>query len=200
MRSDILASLGAARNALDCLMEDEESLQSIEAAAELLISMYKAKGTVFVCGNGGSMSDAMHFAGELTGRYRNDRPGLAAVAISDPSHISCVANDYGYHKVFSRYIEANSSPGDICFAISTSGKSESVIDAAKSATALGLKTIALTGAKKSKLEEFAHVCICIPIASKFADRFQELHIKVLHVLVELIERNIYPENYTEKAN
>ena len=140
------------------------------------------------------MCDAMHFAEELTGRYRRNRPGIAAVSISDPSHISCVANDFGYDFIFSRYIESHGREGDVLIAISTSGKSPNVVKAAEAAKALGVKVIALTGKPGSLLEGLADVCICAP-GGDFADRVQELHIKVLHILIELIERKLSPQNY-----
>ncbi|MDT4816302.1 Phosphoheptose isomerase [compost metagenome] len=140
------------------------------------------------------MCDAMHFAEELTGRYRKNRPGIAAVSISDPSHISCVANDFGYDYIFSRYVESHGRAGDVLIAISTSGKSPNVIKAAEAARALGVKVVALTGKPGSALEALADVCICAP-GGDFADRVQELHIKVLHILIELVERKLSPENY-----
>ena len=142
------------------------------------------------------MSDAMHFAEELTGRYRKDRPGLSATAISDPGHLSCVANDYGYEYVFSRYLEARARSGDALLAISTSGKSSNVIRAAEYANAHNISVISLTGAANSPLGRLASVDI--PTADfEFADRIQELHIKVLHILIELIERSFFPENYRD---
>ncbi|MGF6276174.1 D-sedoheptulose 7-phosphate isomerase, partial [Massilia sp. UYP11] len=138
--------------------------------------------------------DAMHFAEELTGRFRRDRPGIAATAISDPTHITCVANDYGYQQVFSRYIESHGRSGDVLLAISTSGKSPSILVAAKAARKLGMQVIALTGAAGSPLEDLCDVCISCP-SGAFADRTQELHIKIIHILIELIERDLYPENY-----
>lgn len=137
------------------------------------------------------MCDAMHLAEELSGRFRDDRPALAATAISDPSHMSCVANDYGYDQVFSRYIEAHARSGDVLVAISTSGASPSVILAAVAAKASGATVIALTGRPDSVLEQNADICVCTP-GGPFADRAQELHIKVIHILIEQIERELYP--------
>lgn len=161
----------------------------------MLVESFEHKGKAFSCGNGGSMCDAMHFAEELTGRYRKSRPGIAAVSISDPSHISCVANDFGYDFIFSRYIESHGREGDVLIAISTSGKSPNVVKAAEAAKTLGVKVIALTGKPGSLLESLADVCICAP-GGDFADRVQELHIKTLHILIELIERKLSPQNYT----
>ncbi|AOE83903.1 D-sedoheptulose 7-phosphate isomerase [Pseudomonas sp. TCU-HL1] len=194
MLSHIRNSLGEARTALDRFIANEQALKSIERAAELLIESFENKGKAFSCGNGGSMCDAMHFAEELTGRYRKNRPGIAAVSISDASHISCVANDFGYDYIFSRYVESHGRAGDVLIAISTSGKSPNVIKAAEAARAIGVKVVALTGKPGSALEALADVCICAP-GGDFADRVQELHIKVLHILIELVERKLSPENY-----
>ncbi|WP_028628210.1 MULTISPECIES: D-sedoheptulose 7-phosphate isomerase [Pseudomonas] len=194
MLSHIRNSLEEARTALDNFIANEQALKSIERAAELLVESFENKGKAFSCGNGGSMCDAMHFAEELTGRYRKNRPGIAAVSISDASHISCVANDFGYDYIFSRYVESHGRAGDVLIAISTSGKSPNVIKAAEAARALGVKVVALTGKPGSALEALADVCICAP-GGDFADRVQELHIKVLHILIELVERKLSPENY-----
>ncbi|MFC5697266.1 D-sedoheptulose 7-phosphate isomerase [Pseudomonas sp. GCM10022186] len=194
MLSHIRNSLEEARTALDNFIANEQALKSVERAAELLVESFENKGKAFSCGNGGSMCDAMHFAEELTGRYRKNRPGIAAISISDASHISCVANDFGYDHIFSRYIESHGRAGDVLIAISTSGKSPNVIKAAEAARALGVKVVALTGKPGSALEALADVCICAP-GGDFADRVQELHIKVLHILIELVERKLSPENY-----
>ncbi|GGM06107.1 D-sedoheptulose 7-phosphate isomerase [Pseudomonas asuensis] len=194
MITHIRNSLLEAKTALDNFLADEQALQNIERAAELLIESFEHKGKAFSCGNGGSMCDAMHFAEELTGRYRKNRPGIAAISISDASHISCVANDFGYDYIFSRYIESHGREGDVLLAISTSGKSPNVLKAAEAAKALGIKVIALTGKSGSQLETMADVCICAP-GGNYADRVQELHIKVIHILMELIERTLSPDNY-----
>ncbi|MDE3737640.1 D-sedoheptulose 7-phosphate isomerase [Metapseudomonas resinovorans] len=194
MLSHIRNSLEEARTALDNFIANEQALKSIERAAELLVESFENKGKAFSCGNGGSMCDAMHFAEELTGRYRKNRPGIAAVSISDASHISCVANDFGYDYIFSRYVESHGRAGDVLIAISTSGRSPNVIKAAEAARVLGVKVVALTGKPGSALEALADVCICAP-GGDFADRVQELHIKVLHILIELVERKLSPENY-----
>jgi len=194
MLKNIKSSLQEARVALDTLLSDETSLSMIEKAAKLLIETFENDGRVFSCGNGGSMCDAMHFAEEFTGRYRKNRKGFPVMAISDPSHLTCVANDFGYDHVFSRYVDSHGREGDSLIAISTSGSSPTVINAAKSAKSLGIKVIALTGRNKSDLEKPADICICTP-GGEFADRTQELHIKVLHILIELVERHFHPENY-----
>ena len=140
------------------------------------------------------MCDAMHFAAKAFLRYFDDRKPLPAISISDPSHISCVSNDYGYDYSFSRYIEAFGKVGDALLAISTSGNSQSVINAAKAAKDTGMRVIALTGREESQLNEYTDIYICTS-AGKYADRVQELHIKVIHIFIEMIERSLFPENY-----
>lgn len=141
------------------------------------------------CGNGGSHCDAMHFAEELTGRYREDRPGYAGIAISDPSHLSCVSNDYGYQYVFSRYLEAVGRPGDVMLGISTSGNSQNIITAIESAKVKGIKVVALTGKDGGKMAGLADVEIRVPYFG-YADRIQEIHIKIIHILIMLIEKEL----------
>lgn len=196
--ANIRSNLVAAREALDALLRNDAVLLTIEEASQCLIQTLEVKGTIFSCGNGGSMCDAIHFAEELTGRYQKNRPGLPAVAISDPGYISCVANDFGYEYVFSRYIESHGRKGDSLLAISTSGKSPSILNAAKVARSLGLKVVGLTGRTNSKLEPLTDICVSCP-AGEFSDRVQELHIKVIHNLIELIERHFYPENYSRNG-
>lgn len=190
----IRGNLVEAREALDHLITNDGELGNIQAAASLLIEALRSGQRVISCGNGGSMCDAMHLAEELSGRFRDDRPAMAAVAISDPSYISCVANDYGYEQVFARFVDGNGVAGDILFAISTSGTSPSVVLAAQAARARGLKVIGLTGRPRSQLAQHADVCICTS-AGRYADRVQELHIKVIHILIELTERALQPKNY-----
>jgi D-sedoheptulose 7-phosphate isomerase len=183
-------SLNQAKAALDALLANEPALTAIARAADLLVATFKAGGRVYSCGNGGSMSDAMHFAEELTGRYRETRPGLPALAISDAGHLTCVANDFGYEHVFARFLESHARPGDCLVAISTSGTSTNVVNAAQTARARGAKVIALTGKPGSTLEGLADIGICTP-GGRYADRAQELHIKVIHILIDLIERAMF---------
>ncbi len=194
MIEHIKSSLHEARLGLDQLMSNDATLGNIAQAAELIVRSFESNGRVFSCGNGGSMCDAMHFAEELTGRYRKNRQGFPAVSISDPSHITCVANDFGYEEVFSRYVQSHGRAGDCLLAISTSGTSATVVNAARTARDVGMAVIVLTGRSGTELESMASVCICTP-AGRFADRVQELHIKVLHILIELVERHFHPENY-----
>lgn len=188
-------TLNEALGALQALVVNEATLQKIAAAGQLLADTFASGGRTYACGNGGSMCDAMHFAEELTGRFRDNRPGYAAMAISDPSHLSCVGNDYGYEQVFARFIEAHGRAGDVLLAISTSGTSKNVIAAVNAAHRRGMKVIGLTGRQATPLAELADIAIVTP-AGKYADRVQELHIKVIHILIELVERRLAPGNYT----
>jgi D-sedoheptulose 7-phosphate isomerase len=187
-------TLDEALGALQALIGNEVMLQRIAAAGQLLADTLAAGGRAYSCGNGGSMCDAMHFAEELTGRFRDDRPGYAALAISDPSHLSCVGNDYGYQQVFARFIEAHGRAGDVLLAISTSGASKNVLAAVDAARQRGMKVIGLMGREHAPLAESADVAI-VTTAGEYADRVQELHIKVIHILIELVERRLAPENY-----
>lgn len=196
MIDHIKGNLVEAREALDRLISDDVQLANIQAGATLIIDALRNGRRVISCGNGGSMCDAMHLAEELSGRFRDDRPAMAAVAISDPSYISCVANDYGYEQVFARFVQGNGAAGDVLFAISTSGGSQSVVLAAQAARARGMKVIGLTGRPGTALEQSADVCVCTS-AGRYADRVQELHIKVIHILIELVERALQPANYPQ---
>lgn len=179
------------REALKILEEFSASgqLENIESAGKLMVESLQQGGKIISCGNGGSMCDAMHFAEELSGRYRDDRPAISAVSISDPSHITCVGNDYGFDYIFSRYLEANGRKGDVLLAISTSGNSKNVIEACSVAKDKGIKIVALTGKSGGKLAELADVEIRAP-HSEYADRAQEIHIKVIHSLIDFIENKL----------
>lgn len=191
----VRSTLQQAQSALDALLANESMLAEVARAGRLLADTFRAGGKVYSCGNGGSMCDAMHFAEELTGRYRDDRPGYAAAAIADASHLSCVGNDYGYEQVFARYVAAHGRAGDVLLAITTSGTSKNVVAAARKARDLGVKVIALTGKPGTPICELADIAIVTP-GGKYADRVQELHIKVIHILIELVERELAPQNYT----
>jgi D-sedoheptulose 7-phosphate isomerase len=195
MHETIVTALSEAAAALDGLRGDARVQAAIAEAGRLLVAALSSRNRVFSCGNGGSMCDAMHFAEELSGRFRRDRPALAAVAISDPAHITCTGNDFGFDHVFSRYVEAHGREGDVLLAISTSGESRNIVLAASRAHAAGLKVIGLTGRADSTLGRAADVAICTP-AGAYADRVQELHIKVIHILIELVERELFPANYS----
>jgi len=178
-----------AQSVLADFLSNEKNFEAIEQAGSLMVGAIKSGNKLISCGNGGSMCDAMHFAEELTGRYREDRRAIAAISISDVSHISCVSNDYGYAHIFSRYVNALGNAGDVLLAISTSGNSENVMEAAKTARAKGMKVVALTGKDGGKLKDICDVEIRAPHAP-FADRAQEIHIKIIHSLIDFIEDKI----------
>jgi D-sedoheptulose 7-phosphate isomerase len=198
MRDVITAALTDAAGALAALMADDVALGNIEKGAEAMANTLRQGGRVLSCGNGGSLCEASHFAEELTGRFRRDRRPLAAMAINDPGHMTCVANDIGFDEVFARGVEAHGRRGDTLLAISTSGRSANVVKAATRARGSGMVVVAVTGKRGSPLAELADIEICTP-AGPFSDRVQELHVKVIHLLVELIERNLVPESYKRAA-
>ena len=183
----IRIELAEARAVLDRFLADPANLARIAEAAELMAQSLRNGGKILTCGNGGSLCDAQHFAEELTGRYRQDRRALAAIALTESSHMSCVANDYGFEFVFSRFVEALGRPGDVLLAISTSGNSPNVLRAAEAAKAAGMTVVSLTGKDGGKLAAISDVEIRAP-HSGFADRIQEIHIKVIHILILLIEK------------
>ncbi|MDF3029218.1 MAG: phosphoheptose isomerase [Fluviicola sp.] len=167
----------------------EENHRLIQNAGNLMVSAINSGNKIISCGNGGSMCDAMHFAEELTGRYRDDRRAIPALSISDPSHISCVGNDYGYEFIFSRYLEAIGQSGDVLLAISTSGNSKNVLRAIEVAKAKGMKIVGLTGKDGGQMAGLCDVEIRAPF-SEYADRAQEIHIKVIHTLIDFIEHQL----------
>ena len=193
-KANVLAALNDARDALDALSSNEKTIEAVVAAAGLMADAVEGDGKVMSCGNGGSLCDAMHFAEEMTGRYRSNRRPYAALAISDASHMACVGNDYGYEEVFSRYVEAHGRKGDVLLAITTSGTSRNIVKAAEVARRKGVKVVALTGRDETPITELADVSIVTP-AGRWADRVQELHIKCIHILIELIERRLDKQNY-----
>ncbi len=182
----IKANFTEAENILEEFIGNEKNFESILAAADLIAGSIKSGGKIISCGNGGSMCDAMHFAEELSGRFRENRKALPALSISDPSHLSCVANDYGYDFVFSRYVEALGKKSDVLLAISTSGNSKNVLEAIRAAKECGMKVVGLTGKGGGKMAELCDVEIRAP-HSEYADRAQEIHIKVIHSLIHCIE-------------
>jgi len=188
---DSRSTFTEARSILDAFLSDAENFNKIDNAIRLLADAFQSGYRVYSCGNGGSMCDAMHFAEELSGRFRNNRPALPAMAISDASHLSCVANDYGYDAVFSRFIEAHGKSGDVLLAISTSGNSPNVLRACETALEKGMQIIALTGKDGGKIASMATIEIRAPY-SEYADRAQEIHIKVIHALIEGVEKVVFP--------
>lgn len=185
----ITRELLESKKVLDLFLSDDGNLIKIDEAAQVIIASLQAGGKVIACGNGGSHCDAMHFAEELTGRFRGERQPFAAIAISDPSHITCVGNDYGFEEIFARYVQGMGNDKDVLLGLSTSGNSPNMVRAFEQAKAMGMKTIALTGRDGGKLSEMADFEIRIP-HDGHSDRIQEVHIKVLHILILLIEKQL----------
>jgi D-sedoheptulose 7-phosphate isomerase len=183
----IINELKESQKVLKSFLEDEKNIEAIDKAGKLMADSIDAGGKIFSCGNGGSHCDAMHFAEELTGRYRENRKALPAIAISDTSHITCTANDFGFDFIYSRFLEGLGNKGDVLLAISTSGKSKNVLRAAEMAKQKKIKVIALTGKNGGDLADLADVEIRVG-HNGYADRIQEIHIKVIHILINLIEK------------
>lgn len=190
MKDIIQQSLRESQDVLAQFLADSSKLDAIEKAADCLVEALQQGKKILSCGNGGSHCDAMHFAEELSGRYRENRPALAAMAISDPSHITCVSNDFGYNYIYSRFIEGLGNQGDVLVGISTSGQSANIIEAVKSAKEKGMKVVLLTGKDGGALAGMGAIEIRVDHFG-FADRIQEIHIKVIHILIQLIEAKIF---------
>lgn len=186
-------SFREAQAVLAQFIEDTEQFARISDFAALLTETFRSGGKVLSCGNGGSMSDAMHFAEEWSGRYRKDRVPLPAIALSDPGHMSCVANDFGFSEVFARQAQALGREGDVLFLLSTSGNSSNLLRAAEEGRTRGMKVVSLLGRGGGKLAPLSDLAIVVPGAT--ADRIQELHIKIIHTVIEAVEREMFPELY-----
>jgi phosphoheptose isomerase len=189
MKELIRTSLIEAEQTLASFLADEKTVESIAQAADYCSTSLRKGHKIISCGNGGSLCDATHFAEELTGRYRNNRRSLPAIAINDPAYMTCTGNDFSFNDVFSRYIEGVGCDGDVLLAISTSGNSANIVKAAQQAKAQGMKVIALTSKGLNKLAEVADIAICAPKAAH-SDRIQEIHIKVIHILIQTIESEL----------
>lgn len=189
MQEEIRNSFTAAQKTLEQFCTDEQNLQIIEQIGLRIAQTYRELGKVIIFGNGGSMCDAMHFAEELTGRFHKDREPLAAIAISDPSHISCVANDYGFEEVFSRAVRAYARASDVVIGLSTSGNSANVIKALAEAQRQGCFTVALLGGSGGKIAGSTDYELIVPATR--SDRVQEIHTMILHILVQLIEFELF---------
>jgi D-sedoheptulose 7-phosphate isomerase len=185
----VLDQLSEAASVLDNFLKDQGSIVKIEAAAELMASCINNGGKILSCGNGGSHCDAMHFAEELTGKFRAERKALPAIAIADTSHITCVGNDYGFDHIFARYVEGLGRQDDVLLAISTSGNSANIVNAVLAAREKGMKVVALTGKQGGKLADLADIEIRVPHLG-YSDRIQEIHIKVIHIIILLIEQKV----------
>jgi D-sedoheptulose 7-phosphate isomerase len=190
----IRASFEEALATLRAFLQDPIHLQGVAAFADAAHATLRAGGLLMSCGNGGSMCDAMHFAEEWTGRFRGNRSALPALAFSDPSQLTCISNDFGYDEVFARQVEAHGKPGDLLVAISTSGNSPNILRACEVAREREVGTVALLGKGGGRLKDLADIAIVVP-GAQTSDRIQEVHIKVLHIVIEAVERRLYPENY-----
>lgn len=182
-------SLEQASRLLAEFIAEDGNIEKIRTAAGLMTEALRNKGKIISCGNGGSLCDAMHFAEELTGRFRHDREALPAVAIADPAHITCVGNDYGFDYIFSKYVEAHGKAGDVLLAISTSGNSVNILKATDEARRKGMKIVGLTGKDGGEMRNKCDVCIVVPW-HEYSDRIQEIHIKIIHILIECIEKQL----------
>ena len=174
-------------------MADRSNLDRVERFVDLLESTFQNGGKVYSAGNGGSHCDAMHFAEEWTGRYRKDRKSMPALAFSDPSHITCTSNDYGFEYVFERMVSAFGEKDDVFLAITTSGNSRNLILAAETAKRKGMKVVGLLGKGGGELKALCDIPIVVP--GNTSDRIQELHIKIIHIVIECTERRLFPELY-----
>jgi D-sedoheptulose 7-phosphate isomerase len=183
---DVLDDLREEQKVLNDFIEQKDTREVIEKAIFMMTDSIKNNGKIISAGNGGSMCDAMHFAEELTGRYRNDRPSYPAIAICDPSHISCVGNDYGYDYIFSRFLEGMGFKGDVFLGISTSGNSKNIIEACRVCKEKGLKSVVLLGKDGGKLKDLCDLPIIVPHFG-YADRIQEVHTMIIHIMIRGIE-------------
>ena len=190
---NLLESYKTELTLLENFIKEEEERKETERVAKELADVFQKGNKVLICGNGGSNCDALHFAEEFTGRFRRDRRALPAIAISDSSHITCVGNDYGFDYIFSRGVEAYGKEGDMFFGISTSGNSPNVIKAVEAAKNIGMKTCVLLGKDGGKLKGMCDYEFIIP--GKTSDRIQEIHMMILHIIIEGVERIMFPENY-----
>jgi D-sedoheptulose 7-phosphate isomerase len=195
MNPHILHSFQEAQDNLTQFIGDDAALDQVHRFAQTLAAAFRGGNKALSCGNGGSMSDAMHFAEEWSGRYRSERPPLPAIAFSDPGHLSCVANDYGFAEVFARQVQALGQAGDILLLLSTSGNSPNLLRAAEEARKKSVTVVGLLGKGGGPLRDFCDIAIVVPGAT--SDRIQELHIKIIHIVIEAVERELFPELYVK---
>jgi len=191
MQDRLSASLREAECALGQFVSDPKTLEAMAAIVEAIATCFKTGGKVLACGNGGSMADAMHFAEEFSGRFREDREPYPAIALSDPAHLTCVANDYGFQHVFSRQVQALGKPGDILLALSTSGNSQNMVLAAEVARSKGVIVIGMLGKGGGTLAPLCNIQLHAP--GQGSDRIQELHMLALHIIIEAVEREMQQE-------
>ncbi|MCQ8211490.1 D-sedoheptulose 7-phosphate isomerase [Cetobacterium somerae] len=190
---NLLDSYKITASLLEKFIKEEAEKQTTEKIAKDLATIFQNGNKVLICGNGGSNCDALHFAEEFTGRFRKDRKALPAISLSDSSHITCVGNDYGFDYIFSRGVEAYGKEGDMFIGISTSGNSANIIKAVEAAKNMGLKTVVLLGKDGGKLKGMCDYEFIIP--GETSDRIQEIHMMILHIIIEGVEKIMFPENY-----
>ena len=183
---NVLDDLNQSLKVLSDFIAQKDTKEVIEKAISIMADSIKNGGKIMSAGNGGSMCDAMHFAEELTGRYRDNRPAYPAIAIADPSHLTCVGNDYGFDYVFSRFLEGMGFKGDVFLGISTSGNSKNIIEACKVCKEKGLTSIVLLGKDGGKLKDLCDLPIIVPHVG-YADRIQEVHTMIIHIMIRGIE-------------
>ncbi len=189
MRNSYFTAFETVKN----FVEDERNIEKTAEVAEALAEAYRNGKKSLIAGNGGSNCDAMHFAEEFTGRFRKDRRALPSLSISDSSHITCVGNDYGFNFIFAKGVEAFGKEGDFFFGISTSGNSQNIIEAIKVAKEKGLKTVGILGKDGGKLKGICDYEFIVQ--GETTDRIQEVHMMILHIIIEGVERILFPENY-----
>ena len=196
MNKNIEISLKESADNFVNFVSDKRNIKIIAQISKIIATTFENGNKVLICGNGGSSTDAMHFAEELTGKFRKERRALPAISLTDPSHITCVANDYGFEEIFARGVEAYGKEGDVLIAISTSGNSQNVINAIRIASNKKMIVFGLLGKNGGKLNNKCDLQLIAP--GNTTDRIQEIHIAVLHTIIETIERTLFPENYTDQ--
>jgi D-sedoheptulose 7-phosphate isomerase len=189
MREEILQAVADGVRAIEG-MKEPAVLSFIEQTATLIADAFRSGHKLLICGNGGSLCDAMHFAEELSGLYREKRPALPAIALSDPGMLSCIGNDLGYEHVFARGVEAYGQPGDVLVLLTTSGNSSNLLPAVKIAKERGLTTVAFLGKTGGKLKGEAHL-EWIVSGFRWSDRIQEAHMTAIHIIIEQIEKLLF---------
>ena len=185
----IRSALREAVTTVDALLRDEAALAAVARFVDATHAALASGGRLLACGNGGSMADAMHFAEEWTGRFRYERRALPALALSDPAALTAIANDYGYGEVFARQVEAYGRAGDMLVLLSTSGNSENLVRAAEVARRLRVTTVGLLGRGGGKVRDAVDIAIVVPHATT-SDRVQEVHLTVLHAVIDAVERKL----------
>lgn len=189
----IETAFGNAQKALREFIEERENLERLSALTDVLVELFDKGKKVLICGNGGSHCDALHFAEEFTGRYRKDRDALPVLALGEASHVTCVGNDYGFDEIFSRGVQAFGQSGDLLIGISTSGNSKNVLKAIEMAKSKGMKTVALLGKSGGEIRGKTDFEWIMP--GETSDRIQEIHMCLLHILIEAVERQVFPDHY-----